>query len=80
MTNIVPLDAALAPELLALINVHLSAAAPGWAMTAGFLAQTLQRHPGEYIIDRWVAERHTLCALASGRVVAGTHLLRYETD
>lgn len=65
------------PQLLELVNVHLGAVVPGWALTGGFLAETLQRNVAEYITDPWVAERATLCALEGHRVLAAAHLLRY---
>jgi GNAT superfamily N-acetyltransferase len=37
----------------------------------------LERNPGEFIVDPWVAERATLVADQRGRVVAAAHLLRY---
>jgi hypothetical protein len=65
------------PQLLELVNVHLGAVVPGWALTGGFLAETLQRNFAEYITDPWVAERATLCAVEGHRVLAAAHLLRY---
>jgi hypothetical protein len=43
------------PQLLELVNVHLGAVVPGWALTGGFLAETLQRNFAEYITDPWAA-------------------------
>ena len=37
----------------------------------------LERDPGEFIVDPWVAVRATLVAEQRGRVVAAAHLLRY---
>jgi GNAT superfamily N-acetyltransferase len=37
----------------------------------------LERDPGEFIVDPWVAERATLVAEQRRRVVAAAHLLRY---
>lgn len=65
------------PQLLELVNVHLGAVVPGWALTGGFLAETLRRNYTEYITDPWVAERATLCAVEGHRVLAAAHLLRY---
>jgi GNAT superfamily N-acetyltransferase len=65
------------PQLLVLVNVHLGAVVPGWALTGGFLAETLQRNFAEFITDPWVAERATLCAVEGHRVLAAAHLLRY---
>lgn len=65
------------PQLTSLVNLHLGALAPGWALPAPALAELLARNPGEYVVDPWVRERATLCALEGGRIVAATHLLRY---
>ena len=67
------------PQLLELVNVHLGAVVPGWALTGGFLAETLQRNLTEYTTDPWVAERATLCAVVGHRVLAAAHLLRYDS-
>jgi hypothetical protein len=37
----------------------------------------LERNPGEFIVDPWVAERATLVASQRDRVVAEAHLLRF---
>jgi GNAT superfamily N-acetyltransferase len=65
------------PQLQALINVHMGALVPGWALPEATLADRLQRNPGEYVVDPWVAARVTLCAVERQRVVAAAHLLRY---
>ena len=65
------------PQLASLINLHLGALAPGWAMPAPAIAALLERNPGEYVANPWVRERATLCALERGRLVAAAHLLRY---
>lgn len=65
------------PQLTSLVNLHLGALAPGWAVPAPVLAALLVRNPGEYVVDPWVRERATLCALEGGRLVAAAHLLRY---
>lgn len=65
------------PQVQVLFNAHLNAVVPGWALPEGFIASRLQRNPDEYVVDPWVVERATLCAVDSDRVVAVTHLLRY---
>lgn len=65
------------PHVQQLINVHLSAMVPGWALPEAFIASRMQREPGQYIIDPWVTERVTLCAVEHHRVLAAAHLLRY---
>lgn len=63
-----------------LVNDHLGAVVPGWALPAGFIASRLRRNPGSYIVDPWIVERKSLVALVRGRVCAVTHLLRYGDD
>ncbi len=77
MIQIVKFQTMHLPQLQALVNVHLSALVPGWALPAEFIAGRLERNPGEYVVDPWVVERSTLCAIERERVVAAAHLLRY---
>jgi GNAT superfamily N-acetyltransferase len=65
------------PQLRALINCHLNAAVPGWSLPEAFIASRLQREPEQYVVDPWVIQRATLCALEHDRLVAAAHLLRY---
>ncbi len=65
------------PALLDLVNLHLSAVVPGWALPEGFLSEHLERNAGEFITDPWVAQRTTLCAMEGHRMLAAAHLLRY---
>lgn len=64
-------------QLQTLVNIHIGALVPGWALPPAYLAGHLRRNPGEYIVDPWVIERATLCAIERRRVVAAAHLLRY---
>ncbi len=65
------------PQLLGLVNGHLAALVPGWALTQEFLAGHLERDLPEPLTDPWVEERATLCAVEGDRVLAAAHLLRY---
>jgi GNAT superfamily N-acetyltransferase len=65
------------PQVQALVNAHMSALVPGWALPEAFIASHLQRDPGEYVVDPWVMTRVTLCAIERQRVIAVAHLLRY---
>ena len=67
-------------QVQALINAHLSTLVAGWGLPLSFIAERLQRNPGEFIVDPWVRERLTLCALVEQRVVAVAHLHRYGTS
>jgi GNAT superfamily N-acetyltransferase len=72
-----PFERAHLPQLVELVNLHVAAVVPGWTITGGFLAETLERDYTEYITDPWVEERATLCAIEGHRVLAAAHLLRY---
>jgi GNAT superfamily N-acetyltransferase len=75
--HIVPFDPSHLPQVQGLFNAHLTLLVPGWALPQGFIADHLERNPGQAITDPWVDERATLCALEGQRVVAAAHLLRY---
>jgi GNAT superfamily N-acetyltransferase len=80
MLAIEPLRPAHLQQLRDLINAHLNSALPGIGLSEAALARTLTDEPGQYVINPWVAERATLCALEDDRVVAAAHLLRYADD
>jgi GNAT superfamily N-acetyltransferase len=65
------------PQLQALVNLHLSAAVPGWALSEVALARHLARDDRQPVTDPWVEERATVCALERYRLLAVAHLLRY---
>jgi len=65
------------PQLLELVNLHLGAVVPGWALSGSFLAEHMERDHTQPITDPWVEERETLCAVDGGRLLAAAHLLRY---
>jgi GNAT superfamily N-acetyltransferase len=67
-------------QLTALVNAHLAAVLPGAALSVQALLSHLESEPGEFIVDRWVAERQTLVADQDDRVVAAAHLRRYADD
>jgi ribosomal protein S18 acetylase RimI-like enzyme len=64
-------------QLTALVNAHIQAVVPGVTVSVNTVLSQLERDPGEFIVDPWVAERATLVAEQRGRVVAAAHLLRY---
>ena len=72
-----PYEQAHLPALLDLVNLHLSAVVPGWAIPGRFLAEHLERNTGEHVTDPWVVERATLCVTEGHRMLAAAHLLRY---
>ena len=64
-------------QVTSLVNHHLGAIVPGWAVPEAWLAGYLQRNPGEYVVDPWVVERTTLVALERQSVEAVAHVLLY---
>jgi hypothetical protein len=64
-------------QLTSLVNAHIQAVVPGLAVSVNTVMSQLERDPGEFIVDPWVAERATLVAEQRRRVVAAAHLLRY---
>lgn len=67
-------------QLRDLINIHVSAITPGWAMSEQYIQRHLTVNPYQPIIDPWVVERKTLVALHRNQVVGAAHLLRYGTE
>ncbi len=74
-----PYELSYLPQLLELVNLHIAAVVPGWALSGAFLTEHLERDYTEPVTDPWVEERTTLCAVDGGRVLAAAHLLRYGT-
>jgi len=64
-------------QLTALVNAHLSAVLPGSSVSVQGLLSSLEREPGEFMVDPWVVERRTLVAEQRSRIVAAAQLLRY---
>ena len=67
-------------QVTSLVNAHIAAVVPAVAVPVSGLMSQLEREPGEFIVDPWVAERITLVAEQRQRVVAAAHLLRYADD
>ncbi|MEU4489531.1 N-acetyltransferase [Streptomyces purpurascens] len=67
-------------QLTDLVNLHVSAVVPGVSVSVNTVLGDLERQPGEFITDPWVAERTTLVAEQRRCVVAAAHLLRYRAD
>ncbi len=65
------------PQVQALVNAHLGAVVPGWALPAAFIAERLRSDPGQFVIGPWVVERASFCGVDGGRVTAVAHVLRY---
>ena len=51
MIHVEPFQALHLPQVQTLINAHLSALVPGWALPESYIASKLQRDPGEYVVD-----------------------------
>jgi GNAT superfamily N-acetyltransferase len=67
-------------DLQTLINRHIEAVVPGWALPADVILKHLTRNHHEPLIDPWVIERKTLCTVENGRFLAAAHLLRYGDE
>ena len=67
-------------QLTKLVNAHAEAVVPGMSASVNTVLASLERQPGEFIEDPWVAERVTLVAEQQNRVAAAAHLLRYFPD
>jgi GNAT superfamily N-acetyltransferase len=67
-------------QLTDLVNAHAAAVVPGAGVSVAAMLSHLERDPGEFIADPWVAERATLVAEQNNRVTAAAHLLRYGKD
>lgn len=72
-----PFEPAYLPGLRALVNNHLQAVVPGWAMPDGAVAAHLNENYGEFVTDPWVTDRATLLVSEGWEVLAAAHLLRY---
>lgn len=66
--------------LTTLVNTHIAAVVPGWAVPVSALLGQLERDPGQPLTDPWVRERCTLVAVERDQVVAAVHLRRYRDD
>ena len=67
-------------QLTDLVNAHAGAVVPGMSVSVNTVLGSLERQPGEFIVDPWVSERVTLVAEQRSRVAAAAHLLRYYPD
>ncbi len=67
-------------QLADLVKAHAEAVVPGMSISVSRMLASLERQPGEFIEDPWVAERVTLVAEQQNRVAAAAHLLRYFGD
>src|ERR1700759_5733435 len=67
-------------QLTRLVNAHAEAVVPGRSVSVNTVLGSLERQPGEFIVDPWVSERVPLVAAQRSRVAAAAHLLRYYCD
>lgn len=67
-------------QVTALVNAHVQSVVPGVSLSVNAVMNQLEREPGEFIVDPWVADRATLVAVERQRVVAAAHLHRYADD
>jgi hypothetical protein len=61
-------------QLTQLVNAHAEAVVPGMSVSVNTVLSSLERQPGEFIVDPWVSERVTLVAEQRNRVAAAAHL------
>ena len=66
-------------QLTELVNAHIAAVVPGWAVSVSTLLSQLEREPAQYVVDPWVVERTALVGLRRDRVVAGAYLKGYAS-
>ena len=66
-------------QLTRLVNAHAQAVVPGMTASVAAVLASLERQPGEFIVDPWVRERVTLVAEQQQRIAAAAHLLRYAS-
>jgi GNAT superfamily N-acetyltransferase len=67
-------------QLTKLVNAHAEVVVPGMSVSVNTVLGSLERQPGEFIVNPWVSERVTLVAEQRSRVAAAAHLLRYYPD
>src|SRR5437764_10268109 len=67
-------------QLTKLVNAHAEVVVPGMSVSVNTVLSSLERRPGEFIVDPWVSERVTLVAEQASRIAAAAHLLRYFPD
>lgn len=64
-------------QLTQLANAHVQSVVSGLTVSTNRILSQLEREPGEFIVDPWVAARRTAVAEQRGRVSAAAHLLVY---
>jgi hypothetical protein len=50
-------------QVTALVNAHVQSVVPGVSLSVNAVMNQLEREPGEFILDPWVAERATFVAV-----------------
>ncbi len=80
MVQIAPLGRSHLPQVMKLVNSHLSTVVPGWSLTPDYFWERLKSNPSEEITDPWVVERKSIVGIVRDRVCAAAHLLRYGED
>ena len=58
MSRILELQPTHLEQVQYLVNGHLRAVVPGWALPLEYIAFCLKRNPSEYVTDPWVWERN----------------------
>jgi GNAT superfamily N-acetyltransferase len=65
-------------QLTNLVNSHMAAVVPGATVSVNTVLSQLEREPGEFIVDPWVAERRAIVAEQAGAIVAAALLVRHR--
>ncbi|MFC7446821.1 GNAT family N-acetyltransferase [Rhodococcus daqingensis] len=67
-------------QVTEVVNAHIAALVPGWAVSTAVLLAQLEADPGQYVTDPWVQTRETLVVVEDSRVVGAAHLRCYRNS
>ncbi|MFG1782222.1 hypothetical protein ACGFIU_07270 [Rhodococcus oryzae] len=80
MAHIRPFRRSDRRQVTDLVNAHISAVVPGWAVSTDTLLSQLEADPGQDVTDTWVRSRETLVVVVDSRVVGAAHLRCYRNS
>ncbi|MGW6374609.1 hypothetical protein ACWFRB_00915 [Rhodococcus sp. NPDC055112] len=80
MPHIRPFRRSDRQQVTDVVNAHISAVVPGWAVSTATLLSQLEADPGQYVTDPWVQTRETLVVVVDSRVVGAAHLRSYRNS
>lgn len=67
-------------QLTGLVNAHIGAVVPGWAVSVNAVLSQLERDTGEHVVEPWVVDRAAFVAVRGDAVVGGAFLKRYRPE